>query len=123
MEKKKINIDMKQYGMVIAMIAIFFIFNILSGGKNATPMNINNLIMQNSYIIILAVGMLLCVLTGNIDLGAGSVVALTGAICAILVLDHGVPVPIAFLIVAIIGTLTECLQDSLYLSLAFLHLL
>lgn len=106
MEKKKINIDMKQYGMVIAMIAIFFIFNILSGGKNATPMNINNLIMQNSYIIILAVGMLLCVLTGNIDLGVGSIVALTGAMCAILVLDHGVPVPLAFLIVAIIGTLT-----------------
>ena len=106
MEKKKINIDMKQYGMVIAMVAIFFIFNILSGGKNATPMNINNLIMQNSYIIILAVGMLLCVLTGNIDLGVGSIVALTGAMCAILVLDHGVPVPLAFLIVAIIGTLT-----------------
>ena len=106
MKKKKINIDMKQYGMVIAMIAIFFIFNILSGGKNATPMNINNLIMQNSYIIILAVGMLLCVLTGNIDLGVGSIVALTGAMCAILVLDHGVPVPLAFLIVAIIGTLT-----------------
>lgn len=106
MEKKKINIDMKQYGMVLAMIAIFFIFNVLSGGKNATPMNMNNLIMQNSYVIILAVGMLLCVLTGNIDLGVGSVVALTGAICAILVLDHGVPVPLAFLIVTAIGTLT-----------------
>lgn len=106
MEKRKINIDMKQYGMVIAMIAIFFIFNILSTGKNATPMNVNNLIMQNSYVIILAVGMLLCVLTGNIDLGVGSIVALTGAMCAILVLDFGVPIPLAFLIVIIIGILT-----------------
>lgn len=106
MEKRKINIDMKQYGMVIAMIAIFFIFNILSSGKNATPMNMNNLIMQNSYVIILAVGMLLCVLTGNIDLGVGSIVALTGAMCAILVLDFGVPIPLAFLIVIIIGILT-----------------
>lgn len=103
MEKKRINIDMKQYGMVIAMIAIFLIFNILSSGKNATPMNMNNLIMQNSYVIILAVGMLLCVLTGNVDLGVGSIVAFTGAICAILVVDYGISVPIAFMIVIVIG--------------------
>lgn len=105
MGKKSINIDMKQYGMVIAMITIFIIFNILSSGKNATPMNINNLIMQNSYVIILAVGMLLCVLTGNVDLGVGSIVALTGAMCAILVLDKGVSVPLAFVMVIVIGTL------------------
>ncbi|MBU5332146.1 multiple monosaccharide ABC transporter permease [Anaerocolumna aminovalerica] len=104
MEKKqKINIDMKQYGMIVALIVIFIIFNILSSGKNATSMNINNLIMQNSYVIILAVGMLLCVLTGNVDLGVGSSVALTGAICAILVIDYKMPVALAFLIVLFIG--------------------
>lgn len=98
MESKKVNLDMKKYGMILAMIAIFLLFNILSGGKNATPMNINNLIMQNSYVVILAVGMLLCVLTGNVDLGVGSIVALTGAICAIMVLDYGVSVPLDFLL-------------------------
>ncbi|GAA4297408.1 sugar ABC transporter permease [Anaerocolumna aminovalerica] len=104
MEKKqKINIDMKQYGMIVALIVIFIIFNILSSGKNATSMNINNLIMQNSYVIILAVGMLLCVLTGNVDLGVGSSVALTGAICAIFVIDYKMPVALAFLIVLFIG--------------------
>lgn len=103
MESKKINLDMKKYGMVLAMIAIFLLFNILSDGKNATPMNINNLVMQNSYVVILATGMLLCVLTGNVDLGVGSIVALTGAICAIMVVDYGVPVPIAFLIVIVVG--------------------
>jgi len=105
MESKKVNLDMKKYGMILAMIAIFLLFNILSGGKNATPMNINNLIMQNSYVVILAVGMLLCVLTGNVDLGVGSIVALTGAICAIMVLDYGVSVPLAFLIVIVVGLL------------------
>ena len=49
---KYINIDLKQYGMVIALIAIFFLFYILTGGKNASPTNINNLIMQNGYIVI-----------------------------------------------------------------------
>lgn len=105
MESKKVNLDMKKYGMILAMIAIFLLFNILSGGKNATPMNVNNLIMQNSYVVILAVGMLLCVLTGNVDLGVGSIVALTGAICAIMVLDYGVSVPLAFLIVIVVGLL------------------
>ena len=76
MEKKKtVNLSLKQYGMVFAMLIIFIIFYALTGGTNATPMNMNNLIMQNSYVIILATGMLLCVLTGNVDLGVGSYVA------------------------------------------------
>jgi putative multiple sugar transport system permease protein len=58
---KKINL--REYGMVIALVAIFLLFSILTGGTNASPTNINNLIMQNGYIIILSVGMLLCVLT------------------------------------------------------------
>lgn len=103
---KYINIDLKQYGMVIALIAIFFLFYILTGGKNASPTNINNLIMQNGYIVILSIGMLLCVLTGNIDLGVGSIVALCGATSAIFVVDLGMPTPVAFLAAIIIGTLS-----------------
>jgi len=103
MKSKKINLDMKKYGMFILLIAIFLLFYVLSSGKNATAMNINNLIMQNSYVVILAIGMLLCVLTGNVDLGVGSIVALTGAICAILVIDNGMSTPLAFAITILIG--------------------
>lgn len=104
MEKKNtVNIDMKQYGMLVALVAIFLIFAYLSKGSNMSPMNINNLVMQNGYVVILAVGMLLCVLTGNVDLGVGSTVALCGAICAIMVVDFGVPVPVAFLVAIILG--------------------
>ena len=102
-KKKTVNIDLKQYGMVIALIAIFFIFYFMSGGKNASPTNINNLVMQNGYVVILAVGMLLCVLTGNVDLGVGSIVALCGAVAAILVVDKGAAVPVAFLAALAIG--------------------
>lgn len=106
MEKKKtVNLNMKQYGMVFALLAIFIIFYFLTGGTNATPMNMNNLIMQNSYVVILATGMLLCVLTGNVDLGVGSYLALCGAIAAKLVVEKGMSIPLAFLITILVGTL------------------
>lgn len=104
MEKRKTeSIGMKQYAMVIALIAIFILFYIATGGKNATPTNINNLVMQNGYVVILAVGMLLCVLTGNVDLGVGSLVALCGATAAILVVDMNLPVWVAFLAAIAVG--------------------
>ncbi|MGN0403802.1 MAG: multiple monosaccharide ABC transporter permease [Bariatricus sp.] len=105
MEKKKtVSLDLKQFSMVLALIAIFIIFYFLTGGVNATPMNMNNLIMQNSYVVILATGMLLCVLTGNVDLGVGSYVALCGAIAAKLVVENGMNIPLAFLITILVGT-------------------
>ena len=107
MEKKKaINLDMKQYGMVIALIAVFLIFSGLTNGANMSPANINNLIMQNGYVVILAVGMLLCVLTGNIDLGVGSIVALTGAAVGIIIVDYKMPIVVAILVAIVIGMLS-----------------
>lgn len=105
LNKKIVNIDIKQYGMVMALIAIFLLFYVATGGRNASPTNINNLIMQNGYVVILAVGMLLCVLTGNVDLGVGSYVALSGATAAILVVDFGLPVPVAYLAAVVVGSL------------------
>lgn len=104
--KKGKNIDLKQYGMFLALIAIFILFFILSKGANATPVNINNLVMQNGYVVILATGMLLCVLTGNVDLGVGSIVALCGASAAILVVDYGAPVWVGFIVALLIGAVS-----------------
>lgn len=104
MEKKKAtNLDVKQYGMMFALLAIYIIFYFLTGASNATPMNMNNLIMQNGYVVILATGMLLCVLTGNVDLGVGSYVALTGAVAAKLVCEMGLGVPAGFLVAVLVG--------------------
>jgi putative multiple sugar transport system permease protein len=102
-KKKVVNIDMKQYGMFLALIAIYVIFAIMTGGKNLSPANINNLIMQNGYVVILAIGMLLCVLTGNVDLGVGSTVALTGAAAGIILVDYKMNMWIAILVALIIG--------------------
>jgi len=106
MEKKKINLDMKQYGMFLALVAIYVIFALLTGGKNLSPANVNNLVMQNGYVVILAVGMLLCVLTGNIDLGVGSVVAVCGSAAGIILVDYKMNMWVAILVALIIGLLT-----------------
>lgn len=102
-KKKYVNLDFKSLGMIAALIIIFAIFYFITDGANASPANINNLIMQNGYIIILAVGMLLCVLTGYIDLGVGSVVALSASVAAKLVVEQGWPVAVAWLIAILIG--------------------
>lgn len=104
-KKKYVNLDLKSFGMVGALIIIFALFYVLSNGANATPININNLIMQNGYIIILATGMLLCVLTGNVDLGVGSIVALCAASAGKLVMEQGWSVSLAWLVAIVMGTL------------------
>ena len=102
---KKATLNMRQYGMMIMLIVVYVFFAILTGGKNLTPMNINNLIMQNGYVVILAVGMLLCVLTGNVDLGVGSVVASTGAVAGTLIIDFGWSAPAAMAAALAVGAL------------------
>ncbi len=102
--------QLKQYGMIIALVLIYAIFAVLSDYKNVAPMNVNNLIMQNSYVIVLALGMLLCCLTGNVDLSVGSVVAFAGAIAAIMVVDYHMAIPIAFLAALLIGALVGVWQ-------------
>ena len=100
---KKATLNMRQYGMMIMLVVVYVFFAILTKGKNLTPMNINNLIMQNGYVVILAVGMLLCVLTGNVDLGVGSVVASCGAVAGTLIIDFGVSTPVAMLAALAVG--------------------
>ena len=94
---KKAGAGLGQYGIMIMLVVVYLLFAVITGGKNLTPMNINNLIMQNGYVVILAVGMLLCVLTGNVDLGVGSVVASAGAVAGTLIVDLGWSTPMAML--------------------------
>lgn len=105
MENKKVNINLKQYSMLLILVAVYILFAILTKGKNLSGVNVNNLIMQNGYVIILAVGMLLCVLTGNVDLGVGSIVAVCGAVVGITLIDAGLNMWVAILLALAAGTL------------------
>ena len=108
MEKIKIGDifkgNIRQYGMIIALLVIIVLFQILTNGVLLYPQNVANLIMQNGYVIILAIGMLLCILTGgNIDLSVGSVVAFTGAIAGSLIIGMKMDVWLGVLITIIVG--------------------
>ncbi|MDD4311544.1 MAG: sugar ABC transporter permease [Eubacteriales bacterium] len=96
--------NIRQYAMVIALIVVVVIFEVLTKGVLLKPLNISNLIQQNAYVLILAIGMLLCILTiGNIDLSVGSVVGLVGALSAIFILKMDMPVWIAIILSLIAG--------------------
>lgn len=102
--------NIRQYGMIIALISIMLLFQILTDGILLKPLNITNLILQNSYILVLAIGMLLVIITGNIDLSVGSVAAFIGAVSAILMVDMHVPFVIALIISLLIGALVGAWQ-------------
>ena len=76
--------NMRKLSMFIMLGLILIVFAVLTKGVNLTPRNITNIFIQNSYILILAVGMVLVIIIGNIDLSVGSVVAFSGAISAML---------------------------------------
>jgi len=87
-KKKMFTGNMRELTMLVALVLIIVFFYIFTDGKILKPMNISNLINQNAYVVILAIGMLLCILTGgNIDLSVGSTVAFVGACAAIFIIE------------------------------------
>ena len=76
--------NVRSYSMFIMLALIFVVFAVLTGGINFSARNVSNIFMQNSYILILACGMVLVIIIGNIDLSVGSIAAFTGAIAAML---------------------------------------
>ena len=96
--------NIRQYAMIIALLAIVILFQILTKGILLYPQNVANLILQNGYVIILAIGMMLCILTGgNIDLSVGSIVAFTGAIAGSLIIGMKMDVWLAVIITIAAG--------------------
>ncbi|MER7167891.1 multiple monosaccharide ABC transporter permease [Micromonospora sp. NPDC000207] len=81
--------NLRQSGIYIALVVIVALFTILTGGTLLSPGNITNVVLQYSYILVLAIGMVIVIIGGHIDLSVGSVVALTGAVSAVLVIREG----------------------------------
>ena len=85
---------MREYGLLIALIAIMGFFQIMTDGTLLKPVNITNLFLQNSYIIIMALGMLVVIVSGNIDLSVGSVMGFVGAFAAVMIVEWDMPVSV-----------------------------
>ena len=79
----KIGAFIKKYTMTLALVVVFIFFTALTGGRLILAQNISNLLLQNAYVLVMACGMLMCILTGgNVDLSVGSTLCLSGAIAA-----------------------------------------
>lgn len=102
--------NMRQYGMLIALGLIVAFFAVLTDGDLLLPRNISNLVLQNSYILILAIGMMLVIIIGHIDLSVGSLTAFVGAFAAVLTVQHDISWPVAVVLCLMVGALAYAIQ-------------
>jgi len=100
----------RQFGMIFALVALILLFQILTGGLTLTPNNVINLFNGNSYILILAIGMVLVIIAGHIDLSVGSVAAFAGIVVAIAMRDLSLPWWVGVLIGLALGALIGAWQ-------------
>ena len=108
--KKVLGGELRQYTMVIALAALIIIFNIISEGRMLTSSNFQNLLSGNAYVLILALGMLMVIVIGQIDLSVGSVAGFSGMVMAIVARDFNLPWWVAVLIAIAIGLLAGAWQ-------------
>jgi putative multiple sugar transport system permease protein len=102
--------NLREYGMLMSLIAIMFFFQYMTSGTLLQPLNLTNLILQNSYIVIMALGMLLVIVAGHIDLSVGSVVGFIGALAAVLMVEMHVHYALAALLCIATGAVIGAAQ-------------
>jgi putative multiple sugar transport system permease protein len=96
---------LREYGLLFALIAIMAFFQIVTGGTLLRPINLTNLLLQNSYIIIMALGMLIVIVAGHIDLSVGSVMGFIGALAAVMVVNWDVSIGVTMATCVAVGAL------------------
>ena len=114
----KLKSTLKQYTMVIALVVVFIFFTVLTGGRLILAQNISNLLLQNAYVMVMACGMLLCILTGgNVDLSVGATLCLSAALAATALQSGKSPV------VAIIMAMAAALVIGLFqgILIGYIH--
>jgi putative multiple sugar transport system permease protein len=100
----------RQFGILGALIAIIVLFQILTGGRTLEPANLINIVNGNAYVLVLAIGMVMVIIAGHIDLSVGSVAAFVGIVVAKSMTDWNFPWPAAMLLGLILGLLVGAWQ-------------
>ena len=95
--------NFREYGMLMALIIIMAFFEFMTGGVLLRPLNLTNLFLQNSYIVVMALGMLLVIVSGHIDLSVGSVCGFIGGLAGTAIVGHGLPVVPTILFCLLVG--------------------
>ncbi|WP_434404969.1 multiple monosaccharide ABC transporter permease [Streptomyces sp. NBC_01353] len=102
--------NMRQYGMLVALAFLVVLFQIWTDGTLLLPNNVSNLIQQNSYILILAMGMMIVIIAGHIDLSVGSLAAFVGALSAVMMVKHDMPWVLALVLSLLVGAVAGAWQ-------------
>ncbi len=102
--------NLRDYGLLLSLVIIMAFFQFTTDGTLLRPLNVTNLILQNSYIVIMALGMLLVIVAGHIDLSVGSIVGFVGALAAVLMVQYQMHFLPAILICLIVGGLIGGIQ-------------
>ncbi|CAD5991814.1 multiple monosaccharide ABC transporter permease [Agreia sp. COWG] len=100
----------KQLGILGALVLIVIIFQVRTDGLLLTPGNLIALVSQYSYILILAIGMVMVIIAGHIDLSVGSVAAFAGIVVASLMQNFNIPWPLAIVLGLLVGALIGAWQ-------------
>jgi len=95
--------NLREYGLLMSLVAIMAFFQVMTNGTLFQPLNLTNLILQNSYVIVMALGMLLVIVAGHIDLSVGSVCGFVGAVAAVLMVDYNLNFALTALICLLLG--------------------
>ncbi len=107
---KALGGNFRQYGMMIALGALILLFEVLTNGLFLQPRNVTSLLIQNGYVLILAIGMVMVIIAGHIDLSVGSVCAFVGATVAMSMKFWHIPWPVAILFGLALGILVGVWQ-------------
>ncbi len=94
---------LREYGLLFALIAIMAFFQIVTAGTLLRPINLTNLLLQNSYIIIMALGMLIVIVAGHIDLSVGSVMGFIGALAAVMIVNWEMSIGLTMATCVVVG--------------------
>lgn len=102
--------NFRQYGMVVALVLIVILFQLWTSGILLKPLNVTNIVQQNGYILILAIGMVIVIISGHIDLSVGSIAGFIGAMSAVLMIRQDMPWPVAVGLCLLLGALIGAWQ-------------
>jgi putative multiple sugar transport system permease protein len=102
--------NFRDYGMLLSLLAIMLFFQVVTDGTLLKPLNLTNLVLQNSYIVIMALGMLLVIVAGHIDLSVGSVVGFIGGLAAVMMVRYGIHFVPTTIVCLIVGGLIGAAQ-------------
>ncbi len=102
--------NLRDYGLLLSLVVIMGFFQYQTDGVLMQPLNITNLVLQNSYIIVMALGMLLVIVAGYIDLSVGSVSGFIGGLAAVLIVQYSWPVVPTIIVALLVGALIGAAQ-------------